>query len=409
MRLPVTDPKDEAMPKLIVGLVAVYVLTLWMVISPSVFAQTFDGRQVFRYDTFGDEQLWTETLQIQKAVGKISPETALGVGLKVDADALPQSIIDAIKSGAANLKDPAVTIQLLKLNAVVGVIGKVTGTNNQLATVGVTCALCHSTVDNSVARGIGRRLDGWPNRTLNVGAIIALSPALTSTSPYNTWGPGKYDARFHAFDGTTFIPLNSPSIPVVIPPAFGLQGVGFETYTADGPISYWNNYVGVTQMGGQGSFEDPRIGLNIVQTPDLVTPKLQALLQYQLSLQAPAPPAGSFDRSAARRGADVFNGVAGCARCHTPPLYTDVVSGSDPRVPLLHSAAEIGADPEYASNSATGMYRTTPLRALWQHAPYFHDGRAADLLAVVNHYDTLFQLGLSRRQKADLVEFLKTL
>jgi hypothetical protein len=397
------------MPRMIVGLAAVYMLTLWTVISPPVSADTFDGRQVFRFDTFGDEQLWTETLQIQKAVAMVSPETALRVGLKVDADALPQSVIDAIRSKAVNLKDPAVTIQLLKLNAVVGVIGKVVGANNQLATVGITCALCHSTVDNSVAPGIGKRLDGWPNLTLNVGAIVALSPVLTDKSPYNTWGPGKYDARFHAFNGTTFIPLNSPSIPVVIPPAYGLQGVGFETYTGDGPISYWNNYVGVTQMGGHGNFIDSRIGLNIIQTPDLVTPKLPALLAYQLSLRTPAPPAGSFDRAAARRGAELFTSVAGCARCHIPPTYTDVLSGGDPSVPLLHSAAEIGADPEYAANSATGMYRTTPLRALWQHAPYFHDGRAADLLAVVNHYDTLFNLGLSNRQKADLVEFLKTL
>jgi hypothetical protein len=397
------------MPKLIGALAAVFLLTLWTAVSPSLSADTFDGREVFRYDTFGDEQLWTDTLQIQKAIQKVSPATALSVGLKVDSDALPSSVVEAIKSGSVNLNDPAVTIQLLKFNAVVGVIGKVAGANNQLATIGVTCALCHSTVDNSVAAGIGKRLDGWPNRTLNVGAIIALSPAITDKSPYNGWGPGKYDARFHAFDGTTFIPLNSPSIPVLIPPAFGLQGVGFETYTADGPISYWNNYVGVTQMGGHGSFNDPRISLSITQRPDLVTPKLPALLAYQLSLRAPSPPAGSFNRSAARRGGDLFTGTAGCARCHTPPLYTDVVSGSDPSVPLLHSPAEIGADPDYAANSATGMYRTTPLRALWQHPPYFHDGRAPDLLAVVNHYDSLFQLGLNVRQKADLVEFLKTL
>lgn len=397
------------MPKLIVGLATVYVLSLWTTVSSQVSVDLFDGRQVFRYDTFGDEQLWTDTLQIQKAVATVSPATALAVGLKVDADALPASVIDAITSGAVNLNDPAVTIQLLKLNAVVGVIGKVAGANNQLATVGVTCALCHSTVDDSVAPGIGRRLDGWPNRTLNVGAIIALSPVLTDKAPYNAWGPGKYDARFHAFNGTTFIPLNNPSIPVEIPPAFGLQGVGFETYTADGPISYWNSYVGVTQMGGHGSFSDSRLGLNIVQTPDLVTPKLSALLEYQLSLRAPAPPSGSFARAAARRGADVFNGVAGCARCHIPPLYTDVLNGGDPSVPLLHAAAEIGADPEYAANSVTGMYRTTPLRALWQHPPYFHDGHAADLPAVVNHYDRLFNLGLNARQKADLVEFLKTL
>jgi hypothetical protein len=193
----------------------------------------------------------------------------------------------------------------------------------------------------------------------------------------------------------------------VIPPIYGLKNVGFETFTGDGPISYWNNYVGVTQMGGHGSFSDPRIGLSITQTPDLVTPKLPALLQYQLSLQAPAPPAGSFNRAAARRGEQVFNGAGRCASCHIPPTYTDVLSG--PTVPFLHAPAETGADPVYASHSATGMYRTTPLRALWQHAPYFHDGSAKTLLDVVNHYDAVLPLGLTERQKADLVEFLKTL
>jgi hypothetical protein len=397
------------MRKTLAGFVALYALAGWVSLSPAVSADSFDGQQVFRFDTFGDEQLWTDTLQMQKAIAQVSPATALSVGLKVDADALPPSIIEAIKAGQVNLNDPAVTIQLLKLNAIVGVVGKVVGTNNQLATIGVTCALCHSTVDNSVTTGIGKRLDGWPNLSLNVGAIIALSPALTDKSPYNSWGPGTYDARFHAFDGRQFIPLNSPSLPTVIPPAYGLQGVGFETFTGDGPISYWNNYVGVTQMGGHGSFSDPLIFLNIKQTPDLVTPKLPALRDYQLSLLAPPPPAGSFDLTAAGRGATVFNGAAGCARCHIAPTYTDVLRGPNPSVPFLHSAAEIGADPEYASRSATRMYRTTPLRALWQHAPYFHDGRAKDLLAVVNHYDTFFGLGLRADQKADLVEFLKTL
>jgi hypothetical protein len=404
-------PKESAslMRKMLVGFATLFAITAWMVVSPPLAADTADGKQIFRFDTFGDEQLWTDTLQMQKAVAQVSPATALSVGLKVDSDALPRSVIDAIKAKTIKLDDPAVTIQLLKLNAVVGVIGKVVGTNNQLATVGITCALCHSTVDNSVAPGIGKRLDGWPNGTLNVGAIVALSPALSDKSPYDSWGPGKYDARFHAFNGTTFIPLHTPSIPVVLPPAYGLQGVGFETYTGDGPISYWNNYVAVTQMGGHGSFMDDRIGLNITQTPDLVASKLPALLQYQLSLRTPPPPAGSFNRTAASRGADVFNGAGRCARCHIPPTYTDVLSGPDPKVPLLHSPAEIGADPVYASHSATGMYRTTPLRGLWQHAPYFHNGSAADLPAVVNHYNTLFSLGLSDRQKSDLVEFLKTL
>jgi len=368
-----------------------------------------DGKSIFRFDTFGDEQLWTDTLQMQQAIKNVSPRTALSVGLKVDSDALPPAVINAIKAGQVNLDDPAVTTQLLKLNAVIGVIGKVVGANDTLATIGITCALCHSTVDNAVAPGIGRRLDGWPNRTLNVGAIIALSPAIINKAPFQSWGPGKFDARLEYFNGKNIVSLNSGTVPVVIPPAFGLKGVGFETYTGDGVISYWNNYVGAMEMGGHGSFSDPRVGISVTQTPDLVTPKLPALLQYQLGLETPPPPEGSFDKAAARRGEDVFNGAAGCARCHKPPLFTDVLSGPDPRVPFLHSPFEVGTDPVYASRSATKMYRTTPLRALWQHPPYFHDGSAPDLLAVVNHYNTVFQLGLRDKQKADLVEYLKTL
>jgi mono/diheme cytochrome c family protein len=370
---------------------------------------TSDGQSIFRFDTFGDEQLWTDVLQMQHALKNVSPATALSVGLKVDSEALPPSLVSAIKADGVNLNDPAVTIQLLKLNAVVGVIGKVVGANDNLATVGITCALCHSIVDDSVAPGIGKRLDGWPNRALNVGAIIALSPALTDKSPYNSWGPGRYDARFRAFDGKTFLQLSPTSIPVLIPPAYGLQGVGFETYTGDGPISYWNNYVAVTQMGGQGDFRDDRIHLVIKQRNELVSPKLQALLRYQLNLAAPPPPPGSFDQAAAERGAALFNGAARCATCHIPTLFTDVVSGPDPTVPLLHSPSEVGQDPAYVQRSATKAYRTTPLRALWQHPPYFHDGSAADLAAVVNHYERLLSLGLTDRQKADLVEYLKTL
>lgn len=368
-----------------------------------------DGESIFRFDTFGDEQLWTDTLQMQRALTSVSPTVALSVGLKVDSDALPAAVIAALAAGQVDLNDPAVTIQLLKLNAVVGVIGKVVGPNNNLATVGITCALCHSTVDDSIAAGIGRRLDGWPNRSLNVGAIIALSPMVADKSPYLSWGPGKYDARFHAFDGRTFIPLNSPTLPAVIPPAYGLQGVGFETFTGDGPISYWNNYVGVTQMGGHGDFSDSRLGLKIVQRPDLVTPKLPALLAYQLSLPSPRAPNGSFDPVAAARGQTLFNGVARCATCHIPPLYTDVLSGPNPNVPFLHAAAEVGTEPIYATRSVTKMYRTTPLRALWQHPPYFHDGSASSLPAVVDHYIAQFSLSLTAAEKSDLVEFLKTL
>jgi mono/diheme cytochrome c family protein len=368
-----------------------------------------DGKAIFRYDTFGDEQLWTDVLQMQKVIATVSPATALSVGLKVDSEALPPAVLQALIAGQVNLNDPAVTIQLLKLNAVVGVVGKVVGPNNQLATVGITCALCHSTVDDSVLPGVGKRRDGWPNLSLNAGAIIALSPAITDKASYQSWGPGKYDPRFRAFDGKTVLPLNSPTLPVVIPPVYGLQGVGFETFTGDGPISYWNSYVGVSQMGGHGNFADPRIGLKIHQMPDLVTPKLPALLAYQLSLAAPPPPAGSFDPLAAARGKALFEGVAGCATCHAAPTYTDVLKGPNPQVPLLHSASATGMEPLYATRSATKMYRTTPLRALWQHPPYFHDGSARDLRAVVEHYASYLSLPVTESDKSDLVEYLKSL
>jgi hypothetical protein len=404
------DGNEEQQPmfRLILLTAAIAVAMLASPIHQGGTQSDSDGKSIFRFDTFGDEQLWTDTLRMQHALKDVSPSTALSVGLKVDSDVLPPTLINAIKAGQG-LNDPAVTIQLLKLNAVIGVIGKVVGANNTLATVGITCALCHSTVDNSIALGIGKRLDGWPNRTLNVGAIIALSPAVTNKAPFLSWGPGKFDPRLQIFDGKTLVPLNSPTLPVVIPPAFGLQGVGFETFTGDGPISYWNNYVAVTQMGGHGSFSDSRIGISISQSPDQVTPKLPGLLQYQLSLQTPPPPAGSFDGAAARRGEDLFNGAARCATCHKPPTFTDVLDNPNPGVPFLHPAHEVGQEPEYALRSATGMYRTTPLRALWQHPPYFHDGSAPDLLAVVIHYNSQLRLGLNDRQKADLVEFLKTL
>jgi mono/diheme cytochrome c family protein len=240
---------------------------------------------------------------------------------------------------------------------------------------------------------------------------VALSPALDAATKaeFNAWGPGKYDPRHHAFDGTQLLSLNSPSLPVVLPPIYGLKGVGFETFTGDGPISYWNSYVGVGQMGGQGNFSDPRIQLFIMQTPDLVTPKLAALLEYQLSLRTPEPPEGSFNRDAAQRGKRLFRNAAGCAVCHRSPNFTDVLSGPDRTEPFLHEPAEVGMNPAYAARTATKKYRTTPLRGLWQHPPYFHDGSAPDLLAVVEHYDGLFKLKLSAAQKADLVEYLKSL
>lgn len=369
-----------------------------------------DGQEIFRFDTFGDEQLWTDLLRMHEVIPTIDPVTALSVGLKVDVDALPPSIVDALKAGTVNLRDPAVTVALLGLNAVVGVKGTVDDSGH-LTSVGITCALCHSTVDDSLMDGIGKRLDGWANTDLNVGVIVSLSPALDDATKreFSQWGPGKFDPRHHAFNGTSIAPLNTPSIPIVIPSIYGLRGVEYETYTGDGPISYWNNYVGVGQMGGKGNFSDSRIGLVINQTPDLVTPKLPALLDYQLKLQTPKPPDRSFDHVAAARGKQVFRNEGRCSSCHLEPNLTDVVSRPDRGVPFLHDPAEVGIDPAYANRSATRQYRTTPLRALWQHPPYFHDGSAPDLAAVVEHYNGWFGLGLTPAQKADLVEYLKSL
>jgi mono/diheme cytochrome c family protein len=355
-----------------------------------------DGQAIFRYDTFGDEQLWTDQLRMHEVIqSAVSPLAALGVGLNVDSEALPPGFL-----ASHDLNDPATTVELIRLDAVIGIRGQVDA--GTLTSVGVTCALCHSRADDSVALGIGRRLDGWANTRLDPGAIIALSPALDDAqrAVYNSWGPGRYDPRFN-IDG-----INGP---VVLPPAFGLKGVGFETFTGDGPVSYWNNYVAVTQMGGHGSFSDSRLGIEIVQTPDLVTPKLPALAQYQLSLKTPKPLPGSFDEQAARRGEGVFRGPGQCARCHMPPTYTDVLGHGNNDGPVLHAPSETGMDPVYASRSATGLYRATPLRALATHAPYFHDGSAADLTAVVEHYSRVLGLSLNSRQKADLIEFLKSL
>ena len=362
--------------------------------SPQTLAQ---GRQIFRFDTFGDEQFWTDTARMHEVVQKsVSPTTALSVGLKVDAEAIPPDVAQAIKAGQVDLTSPATTVTLLKLNAVVGLRGTVNTVNGRdtLVRLGITCALCHSTVDNSFSQGIGRRLDGWPNRDLNPGAIIALSPAVTPAQKavYGSWGPGKYDPRFN---------LDGKSTPLVLPPAYGLAQVRNETYTAEGPISYWNAYVAVTQMHGRGNFSDARLGIDIRQSPDMVTSKLAALRAYQHSLRAPAPPAGSFDAAAAARGRAAFN--TSCAQCHVGATNTDNNRG------VLHAPSETGMDAAYAMRTANKRYRTTPLRALWQHAPYFHDGSAQTLEAVVDHYDRARNLRLTSQQKADLVQFLKSL
>jgi mono/diheme cytochrome c family protein len=356
-----------------------------------------DGKQTFRFDTYGDETFWTDTLRLHEVIqAAVSPATALSVGLKVDADAVPPGTLES-----ADLNDPATTVALLKLDAVVGLKGTVESVNGKdtLTRIGVTCALCHSTVNNSVQSGIGQRLDGWPNRELDPGAIIALSPALSASQKavYSSWGPGKYDARFN-FDGE--------NDPAMIPPAYGLAGIHSVTFTGDGDRpAYWNRYVAVTQMHGHGTFAEPRLGIdvdNTAGTGDLVESKLPNLEAYQLSLPAPTPPAGSFDAAAAARGRLVFEGQGQCATCHTGELFTDANS-------RLHQPSEVPTDPTHAQRSATKMYRTTPLRGIWQHPPYFHDGSAATLPDVVQRYDTAKGLGLTDEQKADLVEYLKSL
>jgi hypothetical protein len=360
--------------------------------------QPLDGQAIFRFDTFGDEQLWTDRLRMHEVIeSSVDPLTALAVGLKVDVEALPPALVQKLRQNRVP-NEPATTVALIKLNAVVGVVGTVQriGGRDRLTRVGITCALCHSTVDDSLLPGIGRRLDGWPNLDLDPGRIIALSPAIPAEAKavYKSWGPGKYDPRFN-IDG-----LNTP---LVLPPAFGLADVAKETYTGEGPISYWNQYVAVTQMGGHGSFSDLRLGINIMQEPDLVAPKLGPLREYQFSLGTPPPPPGSFDPTAAKRGQAVFRGAGRCITCHIPPLYTDVNLG------ILHDPTDTGMDPAYAERTTTKKYRTTPLRALWQHPPYFHDGSAETLHDVVEHYDSFLDLRLIPRQKDDLVEFLKSL
>ena len=364
------------------------------------------GKQIFRFDTFGDESQWTDTLRMHEVIAAaVDPTTALSVGLKVDAEALPSAVVQGIQNGSVDLKSPDTTIALLKLNAVVGVQGKVetVGGKDTLTRVGVTCALCHSTVDDSFSPGIGKRLDGWPNRDLNPGAIIALSPALSATTKlvYNSWGKGKYDPRFNQ-DG-----MNGPQ---VIPPAYGLSGIHRITSTGDGEdIAYWNRYVGVTQMGGHGSFSDRRTGVNVTNgTDDLITSKLPALQAYQLSLKAPPPPAGSFDTVAALRGQRVFNGTGTCSTCHSGIEMTDANSRLHPVSDVVSEPEPDGA-PSYASRSATKQYRTAPLAGIWQHAPYFHNGSAPTLEAVVQTYNTKKSLGLSNADMADLVEYLKSL
>jgi len=392
------------------------------------------GRNLFRFDTFGDEDFWGGTLQIHEAIeGKklggigpgVDPATALALGLKVDQDALPASVIRALRQGQVDLRDPAVTLALLKLNAVVGLTGFFGG-SGRLNSVGIQCAICHSTVDNSLAPGIGHRLDGWANRDLNVGAIVNLSPDLSSVAKLLnvdqatvrkvllSWGPGKFDAALF-MDGKAF--HDGKSAATLIPPAFGLSGVNLHTWTGWGSVTYWNAFVANLEMHGKGTFYDPRLADparfpvaaengfdNVRSAVDLITPKLADLHFYQLALDAPPAPPGSFDRIAAQRGKETFNGQAQCSTCHVPPLFTE--PGWN-----MHTAEEIGIDDFQASRAPDDRYRTSPLKGLWTHTKggFYHDGRFATLLDVVNHYNHVKSLHLTDQEKSDLVEYLKSL
>jgi hypothetical protein len=405
--------------------------------DPSPASKAFqlleEGRRTFRFDTFGDEAFWGGELRLHDAIRGsalggvgpgLGPNDALALGLKVDARKLPRSLLRSLLRGGVDLEDPATTVALLRLDAVIGVTGFFEG--ESLQSVGIQCALCHTTVDDAVATGIGRRRDGWANRDLDIGALIASAPDLgafaallgVSEDDVRTvlrgWGPGKFDAAL-VLDGRTEGPRGSAA--VLIPPVFGLAGVNLHTSTGWGSVPYWNAFVANLAMRGMGTLFDPRLddatkfplaareGFGHIRSADdRVTPKLAALHVNQLSLLAPSPPPGSFDAAAAERGAALFSGKARCADCHVPPLYTE--PGWN-----LHTAAEIGIDDFQASRSPDGRYRTTPLAGLWTHTQggFYHDGRFATLDDVVAHYDAHFGLGLSAAERSDLVQHLLSL
>ena len=393
------------------------------------------GRHIFRFDTFGSEDFWGGQLRLHEAIAGedlggvgpgVSPATALAVGLKVDKNALPRKLQKAIQRGEVDLNDPAVTLALLQLNAVVGIKGIFDNASN-IKSIGITCALCHSTVDDSFAPGIGNRLDGWASRDLNVGAIVALSPSVapfaqllgvseaTVRAVLNSWGPGRFDAALF-LDGKPFRP-DGKSASTLIPPAFGLAGVNLHTWTGWGSVTHWNAFVAILEMGGKGTLYDPRLNDsnkfpvaaangfgNVRGNPDLVSAKLPALQFYQLSIPAPKPPKGSFNWRAAKRGKKLFNNKAQCATCHVPPLYTEPGWNA-------HTAAEIGIDDFQAQRGPDGVYRTAPLKGLWSHKKggFYHDGRFTTLMDVVNHYNNFLSLNLSQNEKQDLIEFLNSL
>ena len=392
------------------------------------------GRRTFRHDTFGDEAFWGDTLRLHEAIAGaanggvgpgLSPRAALSLGLKVDVERLPGSLRTQLAAGQVDLDDPAVTLALLRLGAVIGVRGFNQG--DSLRSIGIQCALCHSTVNDSFAPGIGSPLDGWANRDLDVGAIVALAPDLSALADLlgvsqdqvrqvlRSWGPGKFDAQL-VLDGKAFRP-DGRSAATLIPPAFGLAGVNLHTSTGWGSVTHWNAFVANLEMHGKGTFYDPRLadpvqfpiaaaaGFDDVRnTPDMITSKLADLHLYQLAIPAPSPPPGSFDRRAARRGRTLFAGKAACATCHVPPLFTE--PGWNMLLP-----SEVGIDGFQADRSPDRRYRTAPLKGLWTHTKggFYHDGRFATLLDVVNHYDAVKGLGLTAAEKADLVEYLRSL
>jgi hypothetical protein len=389
-----------------------------------------EGKRIFRFDTFGDEAFWGDTLRLHEAVAQLSPNQVLALGLKVDTDALPAELIQALRKGEVDLDDPANTLLLLQFKSVVGVAGFFSA-DGKLKSVGINCALCHSTVDDSLLPGLGHRLDGWANRDLNVGAIVASAPDLTAFEKLlglpaetirdvlNSWGPGKFDAEL-ILDGKAFRP-DGKTAATLIPSAFGLAGVNNHTWTGSwGTVTYWNAFVGNLEMHGQGTFFDPRLD-DAKKYPiaaregfghkkdekDLTTGKLPALQFYQLAIPAPKAPPNSFDRQAALRGRDLFNNKANCASCHVPPIFTE--PGWN-----LHTAEEIGIDNFQASRAPDNRYRTEPLRALFDtqkihKGGFYHDGRFQTLLAVVNHYNSVFNLGLTDAEKSDLIEYLKSI
>lgn len=410
--------------------------TAWENAIQDNMTQAFEeGRETFRFDTFGDEDFWGGKLKLHQAIQGsrfggvgpgVSPKTALSLGLKVDMDALPADLVASLKAGKVDLDDPATTLALLKLNAVIGVKGVFNSEGTRLTSMGITCALCHSTVDDAYAPGIGHRLDGWANQDLNVGGIVAASPDLspftktlgankaTVLKVLSSWGPGKFDAELN-LDGKAFRPDGKPAA-TLIPDAFGLAGVNQHTWTGSwGTVTYWNAYVANLEMHGKGVYYDPRLD-NARQYPvtartrqghkrdpvDMITAKLPALHTYQLSLPIPVAPEGSYNKAAAARGKMVFNGKGTCATCHVPPLYTQ------PGYNLV-KPEQIGIDSFQSDRSPDRRYRTQNLRALWHRKHgFYHDGRFATLMDVVNHYDTFLKLKLTKAEKSDLVEYLKS-